>query len=637
MEPLFEKAEEVVSAYFAQRADNPERGTIEIFGERYVLLRAASLSVEFFGLVRDLLGPKRQEEADDFTRHILFDLAHAVGKSDARNFHTKMNLTEPIARLSAGPIHFAHAGWAFVDILPESTPGPAEDYYLIYDHPYSFESDAWSKAGKQSNFPVCIMNAGYSSGWCEESFGIELVASEILCRARGDDCCRFIMAPPNHIEARLKTYGEAQPDPTRVLEANIPDFFARKRLEDDLRRAHDELEQRVAVRTEELRRSNERLRDEMKERIAVEQMLLQSQKLDAVGQLAGGVAHDFNNLLTSIGGYADLIRVQLATDDPMSPYIEEIIRSTERASRLTKQLLIFSRQQVSTPDVIDIKELVNSTVVMLTPLIGEDTVLTTNFEDTSMLVCADRTQLEQVLLNLAVNARDAMPGGGKLTITIDLPAPKSHVRLQVTDEGKGMSPEVMEKAFDPFFTTKPEGAGTGLGLSTVYGIVQQSGGVITVRSQPNQGTTFEILLPMVSGEPTTASAALPVEAIKLAGLTVLVVEDEKPVREFISTTLTAKRCSVFAASGAESACALFAEHGDEIQLLLTDVIMPGKSGPELAEELKAQKPELVVVFISGYTGDRIGRDTIERAGALFLQKPFTVNQLTNKLMEALSK
>jgi signal transduction histidine kinase/ActR/RegA family two-component response regulator len=481
------------------------------------------------------------------------------------------------------------------------------------------------------------MNAGYSSGWCEESFGIKLVASEILCRARGDEHCRFIMAHPSNIEDRLNAYGQAQPDSSRVLKANIPDFFARKRLEDDLRQAHAELEQRVIVRTEELRRTNEHLRKEMSERIAVEQMLLQSQKLDAVGQLAGGVAHDFNNLLTAIGGYADLIRTQIGIDDPIARYVDEILRSTERASQLTKQLLVFSRQQVSSPTVLDIQEVVTSMVVMLKPLLGEDTVLVTDFEDTSLLVCADRTHLEQVLLNLAVNARDAMPGGGKLTITIDAPPPRSHVRLRVTDEGTGMSPEVLAKAFDPFFTTKLEGEGTGLGLSTVYGIIHQSGGVVTARSQPNQGTTFEILLPMVSGQPTVVSEKLVLVSTKLEGLTVLVVEDEKAVRDLISETLMTQGCIVFAAPGAESARALFAEHGDEIQVLLTDVIMPGISGPELAAELKAKKPEIAVLFVSGYTGDRIGHDTIERAGAVFLEKPFTVNQLTAKLVQALER
>lgn len=228
---LFARAEEVVSQYFLRRREDPECGTIEIFGERYLLLRAAALSVEFFALVRDLYGPERRDEADDFSRNLLFDLAHAVGRSDARRFHDRMNLTDPIERLAAGPVHFSHTGWAFVDILPESAPTPDEDYLLIYDHPYSFEADAWVAAGQHADFPVCIMNSGYSSGWCEESFGLQLVASEVLCRARGDDACRFIMGPPSRLESLLQQYIQNQPHLARhIQDCQIPDFFARKRM-----------------------------------------------------------------------------------------------------------------------------------------------------------------------------------------------------------------------------------------------------------------------------------------------------------------------------------------------------------------------------------------------------------------------
>ena len=204
LEPVFAKAEEAVSRFFEARRCDPSKGTIEIFDERYVMIRAASLSVEFFSLVKSIFGEGREAEAEDFARNILYDLSHAIGKSDARKFHARMNLREPFERLSAGPVHFAHSGWAFVDILSESHPSPDENYYLIYDHPYSFEADAWIRDGRKAEFPVCVMNAGYSSGWCEESFGVNLAASEILCRARGDDCCRFVMAPPDKIEQHIE-------------------------------------------------------------------------------------------------------------------------------------------------------------------------------------------------------------------------------------------------------------------------------------------------------------------------------------------------------------------------------------------------------------------------------------------------
>jgi PAS domain-containing protein len=235
-EPLFEKAESAVAAYFDGLRRDPERGTIEIAGERYVLVRAAAMSVEFFGLVRELFGRGRKKEADGFSRNLLFDLAHAIGRSDARCFHARMGLNDPVERLSAGPIHFAHTGWASVDILPESNPSPDQDYYLIYDHPYSFEANAWLESRSLSAFPVCIMNAGYSSGWCEESFGVPLVATEVLCRGRGDDCCRFIMAPPERIEKRVERYMEALKSKHHSHKPYvIPGLFERKRMEEALR------------------------------------------------------------------------------------------------------------------------------------------------------------------------------------------------------------------------------------------------------------------------------------------------------------------------------------------------------------------------------------------------------------------
>lgn len=241
MVPIFRRAQDYVSRYFQDRRFDPSKGTIEVFDERYILVRAASMSVEFFDQILRLYEDKGAEEAIAVARSLLFDIAHAIGAADARNFHEKMSLTDPIEKLSAGPIHFAHSGWAFVDVLPQSRPSPDEDYFLIYNHPYSFESDSWVKAGKQTSFPVCVMNAGYSSGWCEESFGVTLVASEILCKAKGDDCCRFVMAHPSRIEGFIKSYLKEQPDlARRVTSYEIPGFFARKQAEDELREREEQ-------------------------------------------------------------------------------------------------------------------------------------------------------------------------------------------------------------------------------------------------------------------------------------------------------------------------------------------------------------------------------------------------------------
>jgi signal transduction histidine kinase/CheY-like chemotaxis protein/predicted hydrocarbon binding protein len=236
IEPVFAQMEPIVSSFFASRLFKPEQGTIEIGGERYIMVRGAALSIEFFALVKRLFGAGREAEANEFARNMLFDFAHAIGKSDAERFHAKMHLEDPIAKLSAGPIHFAHSGWAFVDILPESNPSSDKNFYLLYDHPFSFEADAWLQHNRTSEKPVCMMNAGYASGWCEASFGLSLVTVEISCRAAGDDTCRFIMAPPETIAGRVEQYVKRRHDTaSRLLENNLPEFFNRKLAEESLR------------------------------------------------------------------------------------------------------------------------------------------------------------------------------------------------------------------------------------------------------------------------------------------------------------------------------------------------------------------------------------------------------------------
>jgi diguanylate cyclase (GGDEF)-like protein/PAS domain S-box-containing protein len=260
----FLRAQEYVTRYFADRVEHPDTATISIAGERYVLLRAASLSVEFVEMVMKLYQDKGASEARSVANNLLFDLAHAIGKADARAFQQKMAVSDPIDNLSAGPVHFAFSGWAFVDISADSRPSPDENYYLLYDHPFSFESHSWLAKHKRSDTPVCIMNAGYSSGWCEESFGLPLVAAEVECLAAGGEHCRFIMAPPSRIEEHLAAYAH-----THGLRAGtaaggragvVPEFFQRKRLEEELREANERLERRVAQRTRELEDANEQLR-----------------------------------------------------------------------------------------------------------------------------------------------------------------------------------------------------------------------------------------------------------------------------------------------------------------------------------------------------------------------------------------
>ncbi len=265
-EDAFLRAEKYVQDYYAIRSQDPTEGTVRIFDERYVNVRAAALSVEFYDVVKQMYDVRSPEESDGVARALLFDIAHAIGMADARNFHARMGVDDPIERLSAGPIHFAYAGWAFVSILPESAPSPDEDYFLVYDHPFSFESDSWIAAGKTADAPVCVMNAGYSSGWCEESFGLPLVATEISCRASGHERCRFVMAHPDRLkektESYIKTTGLVG---LRTSSFEIPGFFDRKRAQEELRKSNQVLADNLMEEQRDLADANRELREAVAE------------------------------------------------------------------------------------------------------------------------------------------------------------------------------------------------------------------------------------------------------------------------------------------------------------------------------------------------------------------------------------
>ena len=389
------------------------------------------------------------------------------------------------------------------------------------------------------------------------------------------------------------------------------------------------------------------------DRRSLEEQMLLSQKMEAVGRLAGGVAHDFNNILTAIGGYADLLLADLAPDAPQRRDLEEIHLATQRAASLTQQLLAFSRRQVLQPKVISLNVLVPDIEKMLRRLLGEDILFATVLHPRLGNVRADPGQLEQVIVNLAVNARDAMPNGGRLTIetrnvelddsyAADHPGvtPGRYVLLAVTDTGIGMDATTKSRIFEPFFTTKVRGKGTGLGLATVYGIVQQTGGHIMPYSEPAKGTTMRVYLPRVDDpvDPVRPPAAQATE-IPRGTETILLVEDEAPVRAVTRQLLERNGYTVLEASDGLSALALIGNdhEGSHVDLLLTDVIMPGMSGRELAHELKARRPEIRTLFMSGYTDDAVVRHGMLEPGLAYLEKPFRPPVLLRKVREVLER
>ncbi len=376
------------------------------------------------------------------------------------------------------------------------------------------------------------------------------------------------------------------------------------------------------------------------QRVELEENLRQSQKMEAIGRLAGGLAHDFNNLLTVIGGFGELIQEKLAPQSELRAYCDEIGKASQNAASLTQQLLAFSRRQVLKPVVLDLNEVVKHLQKMLGRLIGENIELRVLFHPELWRVKADSTQMEQVLLNLAVNARDAMPDGGTLTLELKNThldeayarahkgvTPGDYVTIIVTDSGIGMDRETQAQIFEPFFTTKGQGKGTGLGLATVYGIVKQSGGFIWVYSEPGKGTSFKIYLPFAEG---TAAPRRPqgVRRENLRGTeTILLVEDDSAVRACAATVLETNGYKVLSAADPEAALRLFDNQKPTLHLLLTDVVMPKWTGRYLADQLTAKLPDLKVLFISGYTESAVVHQCILDEGTALLPKPFTPAQL----------
>ncbi len=390
------------------------------------------------------------------------------------------------------------------------------------------------------------------------------------------------------------------------------------------------------------------LRD-VTERDLLEEQLRQAQKMEAIGQLAGGVAHDFNNLLTTVLASSDMALAQLDPGAPARDDIEEIRHAAARASALTGQLLALSRKQMVEPRTLDLARVIGETSRLLERLLGEQVWLVTRVTEDLGAVRADRGQVEQVLLNLAVNARDAMPGGGTLTMRasnvvletplttrfMDVP-PGEYVLLEVQDTGAGMDEATLPRIFEPFFTTKPRGKGTGLGLASVYGIVRQGGGAINVDSTPGQGTTFRIYLPRVSPDTAAEEPVQPARA-EAGTETILLVEDEPALMGVGQRILQTAGYTVLAAHDAEDALRQAATWSGPIDLLLTDVIMPGETGPVLAHRLVHQRPELRVLYMSGYAGDELGEHGVLEPGVALLQKPFTARDLAARVRETLGE
>jgi len=425
------------------------------------------------------------------------------------------------------------------------------------------------------------------------------------------------------------------------------DCTERIHLVKELLQCNDLLETKIQERTIELSQTVEALQKEIIERKKLEQQLVQSQKLEAIGRLAGGVAHDFNNLLTAISGFAEEIRERIPHDDDnLQENIGHVLKSAERAAELTRSLLALSRKQVLKPTPLLIDSLIAETGRLIRRVIGADIDFSIIFSCKKLLVMADVGQLEQVLMNLATNARDAMPHGGRLSFSTndvvvkdgsetqyDLPSPGKYAIISIADTGAGIDRESMERLFEPYYTTKEVGKGTGLGLSIVYGIIKQHGGSVQVSSELGKGTTINIYLPLIEGEVAKAESKM---SAPVAGgtETLLIAEDEEIVRYYLKKILDNAGYRVLSVCDGEEAVELLRESND-ISLVLSDVVMPKQNGKELLAAIRKIKPEMKVIFISGYTSDIMHAKGFWEEGLNFIAKPFSRNILLRKIRELL--
>ncbi len=455
-----------------------------------------------------------------------------------------------------------------------------------------------------------------------------------------------------HGRARRKAKPEETGELRDLAEAMNQMMDARDEAEERLRIANDSLELKVSARTAELWRANMALREESEQRGRAERDFHQAQKMDALGKLAGSIAHDFNNLLTVIIGGAECARKQLAAGHPTLALLHTIQQAGERAAGLTKPLLTFSRNQVLAVEVVDLNDSAQEAGRMLHRLLGVNIELRLELDSALHAVKTNPNQLQQVLINLGVNARDAMEGIGVLTVTTrnavleaaaaaahGVPAADLWVELIVRDTGCGMDAETKARIFEPFFTTKPVGKGTGLGLATVFGIVKQAGGFLRVESAPGEGTAFHVFLPATTEAPAAAAAPAaiaPSLVPEQATETILLVDDEEEIRELAAITLEERGYRVFAAASAEDAITLAEQHRQEIRILMTDVVMPGINGVQLAELLSKIVPDLCVLFVSGHSNESISAGTLRATNAAYLQKPYRGEELLTKLREILT-
>jgi signal transduction histidine kinase/CheY-like chemotaxis protein len=617
LKPILDDVQAAVGAYFHQLMFEPEQGTIGVGEQRYVLVRAASLSKGFLDTVQKLYADRGPAEASRIGRNFLFDFSHVIGLNDARAFHQHLEFHDAFSRMTAGPVHFAYTGWAYVNILPESQLIAGDDFFVVYCHPYSFEADSWLQAGERSDKPVCIMNAGYSSGWCTESFGMPLTAVEVSCRARGDEECCFVMAPPHKIEERLKLY-QAQygDDYDPVRKYDIPSFFERKKVEEEMRRARQLAEESVKAKTD----------------------------------FIANISHELRTPLGALLGFTELLD-NTALTSLQSEYLDVIQKAGKNLLALINDLLDISKldagQLTIAHEAFDLREAVQEVAALFSAKANEKglALILELHKDVNPHVNGDPTRLKQILTNLLSNAiKFTEKGSVHLECHLETAQKPGIQRVSfvVTDTGIGIPESYIPFIFDRFSQGDTHIArkygGTGLGLAITRQLVALQGGVIELRHTSPNGTQFRVQLDYPTSTPKEPSPKRPPEQDSTgpAGYRILVVEDNILVRKL--TEIILKQAGYHAEFAENGQQALDILKHEKVDLILMDVQMPIMDGYTatriIREDLKMDIP--IIAMTAHVLADE--KEVCLKQGMNdYIAKPFAAEVLKEKVRLWLKK
>jgi CheY-like chemotaxis protein/HPt (histidine-containing phosphotransfer) domain-containing protein len=607
--PLFDMAQQTVHEYFRHLKMDPTHGTIEINDQRYVLVRASALSKDFLDTIQSLYADRGEAEAMSIGKNFLFDIAHVIGMNDARNFHVKMNLTDPISKLSAGPVHFAYSGWAYVEILPESNPTPDENFYLIYNHPYSFEADSWIRAGKRSDTPICIMNAGYSSGWCEESFGIPLTAAEVTCTARGDKHCTFIMSPPHKIQEHLDRYHKHEKNKyTKKDQYAIPTFFERKKVEEEMQRSK----------------------------------LLAEESAKSKSDFVANMSHELRTPLGIILGFTDLVKKTTLSPE-QKEYIDAISSSGKSLLSIINDILDLSKLDAgkfiieSVP--FNIPDLLHDIQAMFASKAKKKNLELTCTVDEALhgYVSGDPMRLTQILVNLIGNAIKFTEKGGVYINCAAMPAKENELLIKFTirDTGMGIAADKAASIFERFTQadsniTRTHG-GTGLGLAITKQLIELQGGDITLKSQDGIGAEFIFTLPFAipDQQHTTAQQELP-EDLNFGSIENILVVDDNLFNQKLATNILQNNGFKVTVAGNGSR-ALDILKIQAFDIILMDIQMPVMDGYKATQLIREMHIDTPVIAMTAHALAGEKEKCIHAGMNDYLSKPFTEKDLLVKI------